>query len=329
MTSVMVTTGSRLHFGLTRVCADEKARYGGVGVMLESPCTRLQMRRVDEPVDDPASRARQFARLWLDYLSSQSDLRIDDCFVEIDCGELPVSHSGLGSGTQLAQATAAGINRLFGLPPTSALEVARVLDRGQRSLIGTLGFENGGLIVDRPGLRTPANVSGIEGLAARVALPDDWRVVLIRHPGAKRTYGQRERALFNELRNRPCPESTTLEGLIDNGLLYAANARNFHEFSDAVYEYGRLSGEYYREIQGGPYNGPIVNGIVEDVRRMAVRGVGQSSWGPVVFAWCSDQDQASAVANALQHSLDESTVIETTRVRNLPADIKLNQSEGS
>ena len=320
----MVTTGSRLHFGLTRVCDDDRAKYGGVGVMLESPCTRLQLRQVDQSVDDPSNRAQQFAGLWLNYLRCQSNLGIDDCFIAIDCGKLPASHSGLGSGTQLAQATAAGINRLFGLPPASALEVARVLDRGQRSLIGSLGFEHGGLIVDRPLLRATATESGNEFLAAQVFLPEEWRVVLIRHPGSTRTFGQRERVLFDELGKRPCPECITLEGLIDNGLLPAANAGNFADFSNAVYEYGRLSGEYYREIQGGPYNGPVVNGIVDNVLRLGIRGVGQSSWGPVVFGLCSDQDQACAIAHALRQSLDESTAIDISQVRNLPAEIKSN-----
>lgn len=292
--------------------------------MVESPRTCLRVNLVRQPVKDSSSRAHQFARLWLDHLRSQSDLQLDDCFVEIDCGELPAGHSGLGSGTQLAQSTAAGINRLLGLPPSRVIDVARVLDRGQRSLIGSLGFEHGGLIVDRPLSLDTKPGSSIDYLAARVALPDDWRVLLIRHPAAVRTFGDREKALFSGFEKRLCPEAVILESWIENAIVPAATSGDFAGFCQAVYEYGRLSGEYYRAIQGGPYNGPFVTGIVEKVRSMGVCGVGQSSWGPVVFAWCSDQDQANAVAGALQQLMGISTMIEISQVRNLPAEIELN-----
>lgn len=324
MTHVVVTTGSRLHFGLTRVCADENAILGGIGVMVESPRTCLRMSLIRQLVKKASNRTEKFSRAWLDHLRNQSGVSFDQCFVDTVCIEMPPRHAGLGSGTQLAQATAAGINRLLGLPPANAIEVAHVLDRGQRSLIGSLGFEHGGLIVDRPFASFGPPCCSNDCLSDRVMLPNDWRVILIQHPATKRTFGNREEMLFKLLEQRPCPEAVILESLIKDALVPAARRAEFSGFCEAVYEYGWRSGLYYREIQGGPYNGRVVTEIVDLVRKTGVQGVGQSSWGPVVFAWCSDQDQASSICRQLRQSMDSGAVIEVTRVRNEPAEVLLN-----
>jgi beta-RFAP synthase len=286
---VEVVAGSRLHFGLTRVDPTGSGRYAGLGVMIQEPATRVRARLASSFTATGPRRLPDLARVWLGHLGLASHA------LQITAAPVPPAHCGLGSGTQLAQAVAASISAIAGLPAPDVHEVARVLDRGQRSRVGTLGFALGGLVVD------PAETgeSTVAMAGCSIPIPESWRVVLVRDVATPRTFGHAERAVFARLRQGPGGSawSERLEHLIDHSIVPAARRADFSSFAEAVFEYGYHSGLYYREIQGGPWNGPAVSGIVERLRNWGVSGAGQSSWGPVVFSWCEDSSQALALAD--------------------------------
>jgi predicted sugar kinase len=45
----------------------------------------------------------------------------------------------------------------------------------------------------------------------------------------------------------------------------------------------------FASVQGGSYNGLEVASTIATLQAMGVQGVGQSSWGPGVFAWFESQ----------------------------------------
>src|SRR5205814_1246641 len=55
-------------------------------------------------------------------------------------------------------------------------------------------------------------------------------------------------------------------------------------FGDAIYRFGRLAGECFAPVQGGPFASADIGRLVESIREFGVLGAGQSSWGPTVFA---------------------------------------------
>src|SRR5207245_602465 len=56
-------------------------------------------------------------------------------------------------------------------------------------------------------------------------------------------------------------------------------------FGEALYDFNRRVGEMFRPWQGDLYAHPRVGELVAAIRGTALaRGVGQSSWGPTVFA---------------------------------------------
>jgi predicted sugar kinase len=55
----------------------------------------------------------------------------------------------------------------------------------------------------------------------------------------------------------------------------------------------------FESQQGGPYNGPELQERVRLLRRCGVQGVGQSSWGPTIFALCRSQEQAAELTTRL------------------------------
>jgi beta-RFAP synthase len=288
--------------------------------MIDQPCTKIRIRRAARFAVSGSPRVATFFGQWIKHLGiKRPDFQIDQL-------QAPPEHSGLGSGTQLAQAIAAGVNRLLDLSDPDPVHVARVLDRGQRSLIGSLGFACGGLVADSVQIasadsreRVPANVAG--ALAAQATLPPDWRVVLAHHQNTARTFGETEKAAFAKLMMKKCNTGQRLGALIREAILPAARTGDFEQFSDAVFDYGRTSGLYYLPIQGGAYNGPALTEIVDKIRALDVRGVGQSSWGPVVFAWCRDTQQADWVKREMKSRFGTQVDISVSGVCNHPATV--------
>jgi beta-ribofuranosylaminobenzene 5'-phosphate synthase len=211
----------------------------------------------------------------------------------------PPQHVGLGTGTQLALSVAAGLNALFGLGEPAAVELAMSVGRGLRSAVGTYGFVQGGLIVERGKLPGEA----IAPLDCRLDLPADWRVVLVQPAAGSGLSGAAEQQAFDNLPPVPLPVTRQLADEIRMVTLPAAARGDFDQFSESVYRYGRLAGQCFAAIQGGPYNGPCLERLVESIRALGIRGVGQSSWGPTLFALLPDETAAERFQRQLSEEL--------------------------
>jgi predicted sugar kinase len=85
-------------------------------------------------------------------------------------------------------------------------------------------------------------------------------------------------------------------------MLPAIESSDCGAFGDAVYRFGRLAGECFSAVQGGPFADHETARLVEALREHGVNGVGQSSWGPTVFAITADDAQARSLATWLRQS---------------------------
>ncbi len=83
-----------------------------------------------------------------------------------------------------------------------------------------------------------------------------------------------------------------LRRIAETAILPAAQAGDLEAFGEAVHEFNRRAGEPFAAAQGGPYASPAIAELIADVQTLGVRGVGQSSWGPTVFAVVADSDTA-------------------------------------
>ena len=66
-----------------------------------------------------------------------------------------------------------------------------------------------------------------------------------------------------------------------------------------MFEYGHLSGSMFASVQGGPYASPQIAACIDRLRSLEVSGVGQSSWGPTIFAFCANQEEAEKLTECL------------------------------
>ena len=88
----------------------------------------------------------------------------------------------------------------------------------------------------------------------------------------------------------PVPKAVTdeLTRLAEAQILPAVQSHDFAAFSEAVYRYGVLAGNCFAAVQGGPFASPRIAAGVKLLRRLGISGVGQSSWGPTIFAFARD-----------------------------------------
>jgi beta-ribofuranosylaminobenzene 5'-phosphate synthase len=289
---IQVRAPSRLHFGLLSLAASADRQFGGVGLMIEEPGIRISVQSAENlSAEGPmAERALGFARQFASTISSSLRFKL-----KIEQGAA-LEHVGLGTGTQLGLAVGKALAMAMGLDDLDAVELARRVGRGKRSALGIHGFARGGFLVE--GGKGPA--STVAPLLAHQDFPQAWGVVLIVPRGEKGRHGLAEEIAFEKLSNGP---TDILCRLVLLGMLPALVEIDLPSFGEALYEFNRRVGEMFRPIQGGVYAQPRSAAIMEWLRGQKVAGVGQSSWGPALFA-IVERDRADSLATQLCEHFD-------------------------
>jgi beta-RFAP synthase len=312
---IRVTTPSRLHFGLLNVAADEgpwpdhqgrpalpSRRFGGVGLMVESPGVRLTARAAAEwSADGPlAGRALAFARRIGGQLRAEEGVDFPAQHLHVE--QAAPEHVGLGTGTQLGLAVGRALAEAWGLH-VDAPALARLAGRGLRSALGVHGFERGGFLVEAGKRESGA----LPPLVARVPFPEAWRIVLILPRQLRGAWGGTEVEAFARLAGPPdLGRTDALCRLALLGMLPALLEQDWQAFGEALFDYNARAGEAFAPVQGGIYSHALVADVVTFIRGQGIAGAGQSSWGPAVFAVLPDQERALALASRLREHLRQS-----------------------
>lgn len=272
-----VKTGSRLHLGLIDLNGDIGRKDGGVGLSINNPGVTINIDDAEKlRVNGPeCSIVKDHARTVLDYFD------IDPVALEIE-STIP-RHAGLGSGTQLALATAKAITAYSGIElPTRKL--SHIVGRGGTSGIGTYAFDRGGFIVDgghsgddkEQFLPSSASDAPPPPLTARMEFPD-WNIKIFLPKGSG-THGTNEESLFVKETPIPINQVRKVSHTILMKLMPAVREENFREFKQAIDSLQSM-GWKAMEVQKQPKSRDIIN-------KLSSQGVaaGLSSWGPAVFA---------------------------------------------
>jgi beta-ribofuranosylaminobenzene 5'-phosphate synthase len=314
--TVRVEAGARLHVGFCNLSLAHERLYGGVGVALEEPRVALEA-----APSDGVSCSDQFVARCARSACEVLDVPGADVTVE---STLP-RHVGLGSGTQVALATLAGVAAAHDRSP-AVRERAPAMGRGGRSGVGVAAFEAGGFVVDaghpterfttdppEPGEWT------VPAVAARHDLPSSWRFLLVVPDADSGRRGDDETESMRAVVENAAPSvADELSTLLLRRLLPAAAEGRLERFGDAVGSFGRLNGAWYADEQGGVYRPPAGRVIDALADRSAIRGVGQSSWGPTVYG-VTDAARADRARTAAEDALATAGVsgtVRTVRPRN-------------
>lgn len=287
---VMVLAPARLHMGFIDLSGALGRHFGSIGIGLNEINTRLTVTSAERlTVTGPvAERALKCTRQLCQALQVPDKVAIDVV------SAIP-EHIGLGSGTQMALAIGMGLNRFYGLE-ISVRDIARITDRGARSGIGIGVFEQGGLVVD--GGRGPATVT--PPLLARMAVPEDWRFILIFDQRGQGLHGEQEINAFKQLPPFPRREAERLCYLLLMQALPAIAEGNLSEFGAVISELQAAVGEHFAPVQGGIFTSPEVAEAINCLRRQGAVAIGQTSWGPTGFCAVQGQERAEALVSQLR-----------------------------
>jgi beta-ribofuranosylaminobenzene 5'-phosphate synthase len=289
--SVTVSVPARLHLGFMDLNGGLGRRFGGIGLALTELGTAISIRasthtRVEGPDHE---RARGYLENMRRLLDLQTDYHL---VVE----EAVPAHAGLGSGTQLALAVAAGVRRLHDLPLDVASDAIH-LRRGLRSGTGIGIFTRGGLVIDggRGADDVPAPV------ICHLPVPEAWRVLVLLDPARQGLHGTEEVAAFAALPPFPAEEAARLCRLVLMKLLPSLAECDLGGFGAAIREVQTRLGDYYAPVQGGRrFTSPAVAAALALLEREGAHGIGQSSWGPTGFAFAPSHAEATRLAMLLQ-----------------------------
>ena len=291
---VRIATGSRLHFGLL----DTVEPFGGVGAMIESPGTEVIVRSASsfDYFGPQASRVVAIAKRVIRFSGLDKDL--PPCQIEV--ARVAPAHQGLGSGTQLSLAVAEGICRCLGISVDSISLATQLASRGKRSAIGIHGYFQGGLIYE-----SLSPLGQLNEIQQRSELPGDWCVAILRPvTHDESVHGVAEAQKFARLAPADPAQKCELQRIAWQDLMPSAGAGDFEAFCSAIRSYNRSSGMLFASIQGGPYNGVNVQAIIQWLTEQGVIGVGQSSWGPSVFAWFESREKAKPLLRRLPSDIE-------------------------
>lgn len=345
--SIEVSAHARLHFGLLEICPGEPHCYGGIGLMVEEPGSSVRGCLGDcSGVDGLVIEAEPY---WRDrivqgvnqWLRRHPGPRLPVTSIRVQRGAEP--HIGLGSGTQFAcslvglleAASRVGMrsetapSSLGGSDPSASIRpasiavsdlfpdassLAQASGRGKRSFIGMEGFLRGGLIWDE-GQVDSTELGHLEfRRTGSYAFPSAWRVMLLSDRSYVGDFGLKEASLFEQCARSPNPHRAGMLRLVQEELLPALGAEDFEGCSRAIGRYGALAGEIFRPAQGGVYRSQAIAQLVESAQAMGCMGVGQSSWGPTVFAIAPDEEYARWLGERLRERFGPALQRVLTRV---------------
>jgi beta-RFAP synthase len=305
--AVFVEAPSRLHMGLIDPGGECGRRFGGIGAALEAPSLLIEARPAERlsAEGEEAPRVLLYARRFLDHhrIEEGAWLRVHRA--------IP-AHSGLGSGTQLALATARALAALFDRP-FDAPGLAEATGRAQRSAIGTWAFAHGGFLLEG-GRRVPGDRPA--PLLLRHSMPADWRCVLAIPDVPPGLSGSAEEDAFRDLPPPPAGLVGRVAQLILMVVLPALVEEDLATFGSGLTEVQRLVGEMFRPVQGERFAHPLVGELVDELLAGGALGAGQSSWGPAVYGLVRGEEAAVRLARRIEDRLDGRGVVLATSFDN-------------
>jgi beta-RFAP synthase len=289
--NVTVTVPARLHLGFLDLNGGLGRRFGSIGLAIHGLRTSITISAASRMGVTGPDNERVHG-----YLKTMQRALDSESAYHVRINEIVPAHAGLGSGTQIALAVAAGVRRFHGLPLDVRGDAIR-LGRGARSGVGIGLFDHGGLVVD--GGRGPLTTAA--PIVSRMQFPDHWRILVVLDPHRQGMHGADERDVFNKLAPFSDAEAAHLCRLVLMKALPALAECDIAGFGSAIKEMQMLLGDYFAAIQGGSrFSSPDVAAALGALEDEGAYGIGQSSWGPTGFAFAASAEEANRLLESIR-----------------------------
>ena len=295
---VRVSAPARLHLGDLDPFALGRFGYAPVLAITEprtvieaEPADQLEMTGVE------SEEARTYAqRVITAFQLSGAQLTVKS---------LAPRNVGFGSTTQLSLAIGRAVTKAHGLE-VPLIELVKALKR--TSTGGMYPFQLGGFVVAggfpvKPGERVWLRDEPlIPPLIFRADFPASWRFVLARpFEAPKSPDKEAEERAFSSLRDYKPPAELIHKGyfLLAAKLIPAVLERDAEGFGKALTGIQMTVGRIYQPVQEQIFN-PASQWLIPILNRSGALGIGQSSWGPTVYAFTDTPAAAREIAARLE-----------------------------
>ncbi len=286
---VIVRTPSRIHVTLLDMNGGLGRVDGGIGIALDDPAILLEA-KASPTLEVCGCDGRTAAQIGECAQKVLAGLRVGGS-VSITVREEFPAHHGLGSGSQLALATARACAELYGKDLPTA-ELARIAGRGGTSGIGTAAFDHGGFIIDgghrfgpgreKTGFAPSSASKGIRPppVLVRHDFPGDWRILLATPARSEGASGTREHEIFRTCCPVPVGEVRMLCHEVLMRMLPGIAEKDLDQFGTSINAIQSLG---FKKIELS-FQPPKVTGLLDTMRAAGAAGAGMSSFGPTLYA---------------------------------------------
>jgi beta-RFAP synthase len=322
MTKVRIQAPGRLHFGLLGWGTHAVRQFGGFGLMIDNPFLELVAEHAehDEVISGSTERACLSDRLMTIRHNLESiGLNMPPTRIQFEA-ELP-AHHGLGSGTQATLAMTEAAMILSGIESPTKSDIVARANRFPRSGVGTHGYFSGGLIVDEGHPAGIVEPSEPARLSLRSSWPEDWHIVTIVPDEDAGHSGKRERAAFETLPHPTQRAMSEVSDIIHQAFLpaFEAPAPEFEKAMNSLETVQRIVGGWFAPAQGGHLYGSVQRDrLIDELRELGLRGLGQSSWGPTIFGF--SRSTPSRIRETLDAFFNSPTIESPSRCRIVSAN---------
>ena len=328
---LIIKTPSRLHLTLIDMNGAYGRIDGGVGITIENPQLVLEVESITkDDVEIVFSESKNLSNLKEDYikriLSAATKMKQ---FLGINHGfkftvkKVFLSHSGLGSGTQLSLAVGRAVSN-FHHQKLNTTKIAQIVGRGGTSGIGVRAFDHGGFIVDGGHNRIqksdflPSSASSAypPPIIARYDFPEDWKIVLAIPEIDDRVSGLKEVNIFQDYCPIPLKEVEKLSHLILMKMMPSVVEEDLDSFGFSINQIQEIG---FKKVELKLQN-PIIKQIMDNMRSAGAAGVGMSSFGPTIYA-VTDRNAKIIEKAARETMVDKGGKVIITKAQNSGAVI--------
>jgi beta-ribofuranosylaminobenzene 5'-phosphate synthase len=218
-------------------------------------------------------------------------------------------HFGFGSTTQLALSIGKAITLAYGRDVNS-VELAKAVQRTSTGGVHT--FQHGGFVV-AGGLKVARGEriltraeALIPPLIVRAAVPAAWHFVVVKPlQAAAGPSGDAEEDAFQRLHREHAPVPLIHEAYFTlmAHLVPSVIEKDAAAFAATLTRLQVLVGRIYQPVQGGVFN-PASAWVIPLLRRVGAQGIGQSSWGPAVYAFAEDRQRATRMKKEIHEEVE-------------------------
>jgi beta-ribofuranosylaminobenzene 5'-phosphate synthase len=318
---VAISAPARLHLGDLDPFALGRFGYAPVLAITEP---RTVVEAEDAEVLEVSGFEADEARIYATRVLEAFDLK----GVKVTVKSVAPRNSGFGSTTQLCLAVGRAVTKAHGLE-VPLLKLVKALKR--TSTGGIYPFQLGGFVVAggfsvKPGEHVLMREEPlIPPLIFHKDFPRDWRFVLARPLVAPKSPDKEaEEEAFSTLRDRKAPAELIHKGyfVLAAKLLPALLEENAEAFGKALTEIQVTVGRIYQPVQEQIFN-PASQWLIPVLNKSGALGIGQSSWGPTVYAFSGSPEEAQKITRKIKADAGEKAEVTLVGADNSGARVEV------